>query len=276
MKLLIADSGATKTDWAFIENGKPIFFKGEGLHPANFSDSDIKNSIHRTVGKLRPNHIYFFGAGCHSEEVNDRFASIFKNQFGKVTVTVDDDLTGTAKAHIGKENGIIAALGTGSICGRYHGGKITEKSAALGFAIGDEGSAADIGKRILKLFFRNRFDEATHQAVAAALSETSYSVWMQKIYQHKTPSRELAKVAGLVLNREVSPQLKKTVKDSIASFVDEQLSQLQPLNEERIVITGKVAVSNMGILLDVLAQKGFENVEVKGSVIEGLAKFYSP
>lgn len=275
MKLLIADSGATKTDWAFIENGKPIFFKGEGLHPAYFSDSDIKNSIYRTVGKLRPNHIYFFGAGCHSEEVTKRFESIFKNQFGKVTVTVDDDLTGTAKAHLGKENGIIAALGTGSICGRYQGGKITEKSAALGFAIGDEGSAADIGKRILKQFFRNRFDEATHQTVATALSETSYSVWMKKIYQHKTPSRELAHIAGLVLNGEITPQLEKIVKDSVTSFVNEQLSQLQPLNEERIVFTGKVAVSNKEILLDILIQNGFENVEVKGSVIEGLAKFYA-
>ncbi|MEX2456076.1 MAG: hypothetical protein WD381_02130, partial [Balneolaceae bacterium] len=186
MKLLIADSGATKTDWAYLENGKPIFFKGDGLHPAYFSDADIKNSIYRTVGKLQPNHIYFFGAGCHSDEVNNRLANIFKNQFGKVTVSVEDDLTGTAKAHLGKENGIIAALGTGSICGRYQAGKIKEKSSSLGFAIGDEGSAADIGKRILKQFFRNRFDEATHQTVAAALDETSYSVWMQKIYQHKT------------------------------------------------------------------------------------------
>ncbi len=275
MKLLIADSGATKTDWAYLENGKPIFFKGEGLHPAYFSDADIVNSIHRTVGKLRPNHIHFFGAGCHSEEVNNRLKTILKRQFGKVTVSVEDDLTGTGKAHIGKETGIIAALGTGSICGRYQGGKITGRSAALGFAIGDEGSAADIGKRILKQFFRNRFDEITNQAVAAALPETSYSVWMQKIYQNKTPSRELATVAGLVLNREVTPQLQKVVETSIASFVDEQLSQLQPSHEERIVFTGKVAGSNREILLDVLSQKGFKNVEVKGSVIEGLAKFYA-
>lgn len=275
MKLLIADSGATKTDWAFIENGKPIFFKGEGLHPAYFSNADINNLIHRTVGKLRPDHIHFFGAGCHSEEINSRFESNFKNHFSKVTVTVNDDLTGTAKAHLGNKNGIIAALGTGSICGRYHTGKIMEKSAALGFAIGDEGSAADIGKRILKQFFRNRFDEATHKAVAEALNEISYSVWMQKIYQHKTPNRELANVAGLVLNREVTPELKKIVQDSIASFVVEQLSELKPSNDERIVFTGKVAISNKAILLDVLSQKGFENVEVKGSVIEGLVRFYA-
>ena len=274
-KILIADSGATKTDWAYVENGKPIFVKSAGLHPAYLSDSEMSGIIRKSVGKFSPNHIYFFGAGCHSDAVNERLKSVLKEELDTVWVEISDDLTGAAKAHLQNNDGLIAALGTGSICGRYQTGKITQRSAALGYAIGDEGSAADIGKRVLRNYFREWFDDETQAYISDKLQVTNYSEWMERIYQSRYPNRELAKIAGLVLNDTFPAQVKTLLVDSIQSFIDSQLHQLQPKPDESIVCTGTVAASNREIVKNIFAKSGFQQVEIGGSVIEGLVDFYS-
>ena len=274
-KILIADSGATKTDWAYVENGKPIFVKSAGLHPAYLSDSEMSGIIRKSVGKFSPNHIYFFGAGCHSDAVNERLKSVLKEELDTVWVEISDDLTGAAKAHLQNNDGLIAALGTGSICGRYQTGKITQRSAALGYAIGDEGSAADIGKRVLRNYFRLRFDDETQAYISDKLQVTSYSEWMERIYQSRHPNRELAKIAGMVLNDTFPAQVKTLLVDSIQLFIDSQLHQLQPKPDESIVCTGTVAASNREIVKNIFAKSGFQQVEIGGSVIEGLVDFYS-
>jgi len=60
-KILIADSGATKTDWAYVENGKPIFVKSAGLHPAYLSDDEMSGIIRKSVGKFSPIIFIFLG-----------------------------------------------------------------------------------------------------------------------------------------------------------------------------------------------------------------------
>ena len=274
-KILIADSGATKTDWAYVENGTPIFVKSAGLHPAYLSDSEMSGIIRKSVGKFSPKQIYFFGAGCHSDAVNECLKSVLKDDFDTVWVEISDDLTGAAKAHLQNNDGLIAALGTGSICGRYQTGKITQRSAALGYAIGDEGSAADIGKRVLRNYFREWFDDETQAYISDKLQVTNYSEWMERIYQSRYPNRELAKIAGLVLNDTFPAQVKTLLVDSIQSFIDSQLHQLQPKPDESIVCTGTVAASNREIVKNIFAKSGFQQVEIGGSVIEGLVDFYS-
>lgn len=274
-KILIADSGATKTDWAYVETGKPIFVKSAGLHPAYLSDDEMSGIIRKSVGKFSPKQIYFFGAGCHSDAVNERIKKVLKRDFDTVWVKISDDLTGAAKAHLQKNDGIIAALGTGSICGRYQHGKIMQRSAALGYAIGDEGSAADIGKRVLRDYFRQRFDDESQSYISGKLQVTDYSEWMEQIYQSKHPNRELAKVAGMVLNNSFPEQVESLLKDSIQSFIDLQLHQLNPKPDESIVCTGTVAASNREIVKGVFEEAGYQQVEIGESLIEGLVDFYS-
>jgi len=98
---------------------------------------------------------------------------------------------------------------------------------------------------------------------------------MERIYQSRHPNRELAKIAGLVLNDSFPAQVESLLVDSIQSFIDSQLHQLDSKPEEPIVCTGTVAASNREIVNNVFASAGFKKVEIGGSVIEGLVDFYS-
>ena len=70
------------------------------------------------------------------------------------SVHVFSDLTGAARGLLGKEKGFICMIGTGSNSGYYDGRNIIANVPPLGFILGDEGSGAFLGKKLLADFLR--------------------------------------------------------------------------------------------------------------------------
>ena len=267
MPTLIADSGATKTDWLYVDGTDTTHIKTQGLHPSNIEHLSDSQDIKNQIGGFSPDSIYFFGAGCGnpvSDEIVQRFLQPI---FPKSAIRINSDLDGSGKAFFGEENGVVAVLGTGSVCAKIENGNVVKKSAALGFAIGDEGSAADLGRRILRLYFRKTADDTTYNFIAEKLDQTDYATMMNRIYRAGKPNRELASIAGEVLIKPLPPQLLEMIKDAFGEFVDQQLSMLKLSGTENIVFTGKVAHVHKDILIPLLNQKGFENVSIRYPVI---------
>ena len=267
MPTLIADSGATKTDWLYVDGTDTTHIKTQGLHPSNIEQLSDSQDIKNQIGGFSPDSIYFFGAGCGnpvSDEIVQRFLQPI---FPKSAIRINSDLDGSGRAFFGEENGVVAVLGTGSVCAKIENGKVAKKSAALGFAIGDEGSAADLGRRILRLYFRKTADDTTFNFIAEKLEHTDYATMMNRIYRAGKPNRELASIAGEVLIKPLPPQLLEMIKDAFGEFVDQQLSMLKLRGSENIVFTGKVAHVHKDILIPLLNQKGYENVIIRYPVI---------
>lgn len=274
MNILLADSGGTKTDWAYTGGGDTEYFSGNGLHPAYMTDDQIIHEINRMV-TVTPDVVYFYGAGCHGAGPALKVEQSFKKVFPQADVIVSDDLTGVARAHLQHSEGLIAALGTGSICGRYKAGEILKRSAALGFAIGDEGSAADLGRTILKAYFREQLDYETTTETADRLKNASYSEWMDQVYNSDRPNRELAAVAGKVFGYPLTDQLKEIISSRFLEFIDSQFSTLAPDLNEQIVCSGSVAVAHTELLADAFSNRGFNQVTIKENVIEGMVHYHS-
>ena len=274
MGRLIADSGGTKTDWAFITDKGSQYFKGSGLHPAYMTSGEMSASIEKTVRET-PDEIFFYGAGCHGEVPAGKVRRVLAGVFPDAVIHVTDDLTGVARAHLQQEDGLIAALGTGSICGRYQSGEIIARSAALGYAIGDEGSGADLGRAALKSFFRRELDNKTSELVADRLRETSYSVWMDKIYGSDRPNRELASVAGLVFVDPLTENLRQLIRERFTDFFESQFKSIKPGKNEQVVCTGTVAVAHSNLLQEVFSSLGYAHVDIREGVIAGLSRYHA-
>lgn len=272
-EILVADSGGTKTDWVYLHKNEATYFSGSGLHPAYLSADEISGEIQNLISEP-PSHIYFYGAGCHGPEPVLKIQRSIQQVFPDASVDVKDDLTGVARAHLQSSGGLIAALGTGSICGRYDAGEIQERSAALGYAIGDEGSAADLGRTLLKSYFRKMMHQETINQVAGRLNHISYSECMDTIYSSDRPNRELASVAGKVFIQPLIPELREIVQSRFMEFIESQFETLKPGNEEQVVCTGTVAVAHAEILKEAFALSGYHRVRVRENVIKGLAKYH--
>lgn len=274
MSILVADSGGTKTDWAYLEGSDTKYFSGSGLHPAYLTVDQIAYEIKNSV-PVKSEYLYFYGAGCHGPGPASKIEQVLNQVFPSAEVSVKDDLTGVARAHLQKTRGLIATLGTGSICGRYEKGEILNRSAALGYAIGDEGSAADLGCTILKAYFREYLNSETIELTNKRLKNGSYSEWMDCIYNSNRPNMELAAVAGKVFVQPLTDQLQKMILSRFLEFIDSQVSMLSPGLDDQIVCTGSVAVAHAELLSAAFLDRGFTRISIKENVIEGLVRYHS-
>lgn len=267
MTYLIADSGATKTDWLYVDENGTSHIKTQGLHPANIRQAEDFTDVHDQLEMLDPDDIYFFGAGCGNPVSDEVVRHFLQPMFPKSRITIKSDLDGSGKAFFGNGNGVVAVLGTGSVTAIIKNGKVFKKSASLGYAIGDEGSAADLGRRILKMYFRKTCSDETHRFISQKLSEIEYSEMMTRIYGSFKPNRELAAIAGKVLIHPFPDELGQMVEQALLDFIEQQLIPLSLKGDEEIVFTGKVAEVHKKTLLSLLDKKGLRNAHVYYPVI---------
>ena len=85
MPILIADSGSTKTDWAFIkEDQKPFFLRTQGLNP-HFTAKDVfykvleKEVLPHIHGNINV-EIFFYGAGCGIQPNREAIDALFRER----------------------------------------------------------------------------------------------------------------------------------------------------------------------------------------------------
>jgi glucosamine kinase len=91
---------------------------------------------------------------------------------------------------------------------------------------------------------------------------------MARIYQAEKPNRELASLAGEVLKEPFPEELSDLIEKAFQDFVEQQLSMLGLKGDEKIIFTGKVADVHKKILLKVMNEAGYTEVEVRYPMIE--------
>ncbi len=159
---LIADSGSTKTEWCLLKKGQRTLFTTQGMSPYFVNEEQAEQIILKEVFPfLKKNNVYelfFYGTGCKNPANKKMFNKIFRKLFPGASIKVDNDLSGAAKALCGNEKGIACILGTGSNSCYYNGKRIVKNSPGLGFILGDEGSGAYLGKKVIQHFLYNIFD----------------------------------------------------------------------------------------------------------------------
>lgn len=271
MKLLIAESGATKTDWCYLENGKPVYFKTGGLHPF-FLNEEVKRELNALAGRFTPDRILFYGAGISDNQPDEKLAGFLNSLFSRADLQFFSDLTATARASFGDDEGIVALLGTGSACGYFKNGDLQHKAASLGFAIGDEGSAADLGKRILKGYFRNLFSSETTDYISKALKNRNYHEMMNLVYTSERPSFTLAAIAGNVLGDECPKEFEQLTEAAFTDFMNSLLMPVYRISECRVIFSGSVALAHESILKKCAEKAGIGSFSIADSVISGLTE----
>ena len=153
MNNIIIESGATKGDWRVISpSGKEIarILTG-GTNVSTMKIETVCQIISDAAGQIRNlghdiENIYFYTAGVVTPEISASLTSTFQSTFPSANIDIANDLVAAARAACGRECGIVAILGTGSNSCLWDGEKITRTVRSGGFILGDEGSAAALGK----------------------------------------------------------------------------------------------------------------------------------
>lgn len=157
--ILVADSGATKTDWVALEEGREKSrFKCGGCNPNYSSSEEMKGEIAASFPLgFSPSEVvsvFFYGSGI-SDLRKPQIKTVLHELFPLAgDIEAESDLLGAARALLGHRAGFAAILGTGANSCIYDGEKIVQRVPSLGFILGDEGSGAYLGRLLIRDFLR--------------------------------------------------------------------------------------------------------------------------
>ena len=226
---LIADSGATKTDWCIGETLSDCrTIHTQGINPFHQSREHIGKVLEEEllpqIGKAEEiSHIYFYGAGCTPEKsliVKDELLRLFKH----AEIQVESDLLGAARSLCGKEPGIACILGTGSNSCEYDGEKIVSNISPLGYILGDEGSGAVLGKRLVGDCLKRQLPKPVCDAFLQETGLTPAEI-IEKIYRKPQANRFLASLTPFLSAHREVPEIQELLLSCFHDFFRRNVMQ---------------------------------------------------
>lgn len=276
---LIADGGATKTDWALVDNGKLISrIYTLGMNPFQASEEIIENIVRDELVTQLPAQaispsIFFYGAGCTPEKCIV-IKGILSKFFPESNIFVSSDLLGSARGLCGHQPGIACILGTGSNSCYYDGENIAENTPSLGYVLGDEGSGAVIGKTLVADILKGIMPEHITKKFYEETQLTKADI-LDKVYRQPMPSRFLASMTPFVSrHKEEEPFLRDLAVRNFRLFFSRCIV---PYKRPHLKVNfiGGLAFSFETELKEAAAAEGFEVGKIAKGPMEGLILYHS-
>lgn len=204
---LIADSGSTKTTWcAVLPGGRSLEVKTAGINPVRDDEATLRQVVREACsaiadalnrgraatfqGHASCSAVHFYGAGC-LPAFTAPLEQVLKEVFPEAVIVIESDLLGAAHALCGRREGIACILGTGSNSCLYDGRQIVRNVSPLGWILGDEGSGAVLGRRLVGDVLKGQLPDEVCQAFTQTFKLQRQDV-IEAVYRQPQANRFLA------------------------------------------------------------------------------------
>lgn len=221
--ILVADSGSSGSDWMLhLPDSPPLLFHTKGLNPFFVNEKEITRILGE-VPEIIPyiaevHEVYFFGTGCSTpdrrEIVSNALTEIFPNAF----ISVETELLGSAYATLGNKKGVICNIGTGSDISYFDGDMLQPSIHDNGYVLGDEGSGAYFGKKLILDYLYKKMPRDIAIAFEGDYRVSKESV-IKHVYQKDRPNAYLASFVPFMARNRTHPYVENLLKDGFAEFV---------------------------------------------------------
>lgn len=277
--IIVADSGATKTDWRIIEkSGDSHSFETIGLSPYFNTESDFLSALtHNFPTGLNPNSVksvFFYGSGCGVQERGETVANYLQIFFSNAKVSAQSDALGAARALFGNQSGIVIILGTGSNITYYNGSSLEIKTPSLGYALGDEGSGAYMGRLLLRSLLYGYLPKELSEKLAE-----SYNIQISHIlnmtYTSPRPSAYLASFVPFLVENIAHPSIQKLVDEALDVMCKYHLAVFPNISELQVGVIGSVGCLFADRLNLIAEQRGFRVAKYLRYPIDQLVNYHA-
>lgn len=242
--ILIADSGSTKSDWVAISKNSTIRYSTVGINPyfhdEEFVLSAIKDnqSLYSIGSQIE--EVYFYGAGCSSEKLNSIVLRGLQKVFTHAEIHVDHDLSACALATYQGEPGISCIIGTGSNSCFYDGTNIFESIPALGYILGDEGSGAYFGKKLLADFLYKKLPANIHLSLQKELDLDKEKI-ISNVYMKPGANVYLASFMPFIFTHFKDKFISNMILEGFKSFIDIHVKCYDNYDTYKVHFIGSIA-----------------------------------
>jgi len=275
--MLIADSGATKCEWRLVHDGEIQTIITTGISPYFLSKEKImavlQTELLVNLPKVGVSKVAFYGTGLGNADNLKLIKAILQKTFPDAAVEVTHDLMAAVHATAGRQKGVVAILGTGSNSCYYNGKKIVKNSPGLGYVLGDEGSGAYLGKKVIQYYLYNTFDEDLRARFDATFTVTAKDI-LESVYTKPLPSRYLASYAIFLAQNRGHYMIENIIEDGLNDFFYQHLCKYAESWKMPIHFAGSIAYGFKDVLQQLCNAYEFELGTVVQSPMEGLMKYH--
>lgn len=245
--VLIADSGNSRCKWAVVDTEGTVLkeFKSDGINPYFHSTEKIKATLWEVDDALlvkgKINHLFFYGAGCSSENLQEIVKTALASFFSEAEVYVNHDLVSSSYATYSGKPVISCILGTGSNSAYFDGNKVSDVIPNLAYVLGDEGSGCYFGKILLRDFFYGVLPEEIRKEFNAEFRLSVKEV-NEKVYRSSNPNVFLASFMPFLKRHTHTDYVKKLMTEGFQSFLRFQVMCFPNWADVEVSFLGSIAI----------------------------------
>jgi glucosamine kinase len=277
MAVLIADSGSTKCEWCLIKDGKKKTIFTQGMSPYFLTGVQMVQVLEtELLPKIKNDEVeqvFYYGTGCKNPANRQLIRKSIKSIFKSANILVDHDLMAAARALCGTTKGIACILGTGSNSCYFNGKTIVKNSPGIGYVLGDEGSGAYLGKKVLQYYLYKTFDEDLSFRFAEKFKTTPVEI-LENVYKKSLPNRYLASFTIFLAENRGHYMVENIIEDGLNDFFFQHICKYNESWKFPIHFVGGVAFGFKDVILDLCNSYEFEPGIILKNPMEGLIKYH--
>ncbi|MEL6135639.1 MAG: hypothetical protein AAFR59_19950, partial [Bacteroidota bacterium] len=275
--MLIAESGATKTEWRLIKNQKvELAFRTPGFNPNVMAPEMIQAEL----AEIRKKHLWqiefdelvFYGAGLKDSSMRALMGDILQQIFKEEYVSVFHDLQASIHS-TGFEEGIVCILGTGSNSCHYKHGKILSQRGGHGYLLGDEGSGADLGHALIKGLLEGDLPQAVKSFIEFQEGGSVSDIRLA-IYRDPKPNVRMARFAKYLDEVIHHPEVQELVTSRFLAFLDSTVCRYPSFDELPITFVGSISFYFQEWLLKACNMRGLHQIHIMHDPIDQLVQYH--
>ena len=282
--ILIVDSGSTKSDWLAVDNnGNKLMDKirTKGLNPAILNEKKLAKRILKSkdlvANKEKVTHVFFYGAGCGTDNARIFLSDVLVDIFPNAEINVNEDTLAAVYSTINhpKEAAVVCILGTGSNCSYYDGEVLHQRVISLGYTLMDEASGNYYGKQLIKDYYFNHMPENVRIAFGAKYNMEADFI-KYNLYKQPSPNAYLANFAEFMFLHKDSDYTINLIKDGIRVFAKNMIMQYkEELKTVPVHFAGSIAFFAQKEIKEVAEEMGFKVGNFIRRPIDGLVPFHT-
>lgn len=281
--IFIVDSGSTKCDWIAVDkDGNQLLEKirTKGLNPAILSEKKVrkvlKKSEELSANRYKVTHIFFYGAGCGTENPRLMLKVVLQEFFPNAHIEVNEDTLAAVYATINKndEAAVVCIMGTGSNCSYFDGTQLHQRVKSLGYTLMDEASGNYYGKELIRDYYFNNMPENIKVAFNERYNLDSDYI-KYNLYKQPNPNAYLASFAEFMILNKESEYIKNLIKRGFKQFANNMIMQYkEELETVPVHFAGSIAFFCEKEIREVANTLGFKVGNFVRRPIEGLVNFH--
>jgi N-acetylglucosamine kinase-like BadF-type ATPase len=277
--ILIVESGATKAEWCLAGSSKKKSVVTQGISPFFFTEQKIVELVQKDVlphfAKSESiDEIHYYGTGMLNPDNVKMVKNALHQVFKKARIEINDDMLAAARALNGRKKGLACNLGTGSFCCYYDGKKITKQTPGIGYILGDEGSGAYLGKKVIQYYLYNTFDEELRYKFDDKYKTNRVEV-IANVYRKPLANRYLASFALFLSENRGHYMIENIIEDGLNDFFFQHVCKYREAWKLPVSFVGSISFGFKDVLKDLCSAYEFELGKILKCPMSGLIDYHS-